>query len=484
MDRTISRFAAKKILLPTWDQLRAPGKIPAEITKNLESVDPNTADPINLFRIHWYNQPEGRNIQDFPNYVELPSELTGVRARILVLTGATFPMIGAHKVLAAYGCLAPRLVTGQFDPTMNRAIWPSTGNYCRGGIAVSRIMDCHGVAILPEGMSEERFQWLNDWCLNPEEDIIRTYGCESNVKEIYDKCNELDKDPQNIIFNQFCEFGNTLIHYYCTGQAIESVFQKEQEASDGELNLFAFTSATGSAGTIAAGDYLKEVYGSKIVAVEALECPTLLYNGFGDHNIQGIGDKHVPLIHNTMNTDLVAGISDAATDNLFLLFHHPEGKSYLKNHRGVTPEVFKLFQWFGLSSFCNILAAIKTAKYYDLDDSQVLVTVATDSSQMYSSEKERAIEKYHDGSFSEIKAAEIFGQYLLGENTAHLKELNHRDREAIFNLGYFTWVEQQGIGMDDFLRRKEPVFWKELRKFIPTWNELIEEFNEKVKTQM
>ena len=236
--------------------------------------------------------------------------------KLLLWAGAFFPMVDCHKVLAAYGCLAPRVITGQFDPTEHKAIWPSTGNYCRGGVAVSRIMDCHGVAILPEEMSEERFNWLKKWTMDPEKDIYRTMGCESNVKEIYDKCNELDKDKKNIIFNQFCEFGNTLIHYLCTGKALEDVFD-DLKKKNPNLKLKAITSATGSAGTISAGDYLKEKYNDlKIVAIEALECPTLLYNGFGGHNIQGIGDKHIPYVHNVMNTDNVAAVSDKTTDFL------------------------------------------------------------------------------------------------------------------------------------------------------------------------
>ena len=248
----------------------------------------------------------------------LPSELTGVPAPIVVLFGRRFPMIGAHKVLAAYACLVPRLVTGQFDPSHDRAVWPSTGNYCRGGVAISRILGCRGVAVLPAGMSRERFDWLQQWVAEPS-DIIRTPGTESNVKEIYDKCAELARDRKNVILNQFSEFANYLIHYHCTGSAFDRVFgHLQQEHQD--YRLAAFVCASGSAGTLGAGDRLKALHGSKIAAVEAIECPTMLYNGHGEHNIQGIGDKHIPLIHNVMNTDVVIGVSDAASDALNLLF--------------------------------------------------------------------------------------------------------------------------------------------------------------------
>ena len=154
-------------------------------------------DARNLWRVHWYNDLNGNRV-NVPDHVVLPSSLTGVPNPIIVVFGDRFPMITAHKVLAAYSCLAPRVVTGQFDPTYHRAIWPSTGNYARGGVAISRIMGCRGVAILPAGMSQERFDWLDQWCANPAEDVIKTVGTESNVKEIYDACSELDKDPSEL----------------------------------------------------------------------------------------------------------------------------------------------------------------------------------------------------------------------------------------------------------------------------------------------
>ncbi|HSM34150.1 MAG TPA: pyridoxal-phosphate dependent enzyme, partial [Anaerolineae bacterium] len=318
-ESSVRRFREAAIVMPTFAQLADPSTIPVETQDRVAAVDPDGPHPENLFRAHWYNEFGERRPVSLPAHVVLPPELTGVPSPILVLLGDRFPMIASHKLIAAYGCLAPRIVTGQFDPASQRAVWPSTGNYCRGGVAVSRIMLAHGVAVLPEGMSQERFDWLAEWATSVD-DIIRTPGTESNVKEIYDKCAELDRDPGTVIFNQFSEFGNHIAHYQLTGRAIEHVFETLTEA-DPDLRLAAFVSATGSAGTIAAGDYLKERYGTRIAAVEALECPTLLYNGFGEHNIQGIGDKHVPLIHNAMNTDFVVDISDKATDNLLVLFN-------------------------------------------------------------------------------------------------------------------------------------------------------------------
>src|SRR5947209_18581868 len=276
-ERTVTRFREQGIVLPTFAQLADPTGIPEPILTGLKTVGPDQPHPLNLFRVHWYNGPSRDDRVPVPEYVILPKEITGVDAKIAVALGDRFPMIGAHKVLAAYGCLAPRVITGQFDPTGSRAIWPSTGNYCRGGVAISRIMGCRGVAVLPEGMSRERFAWLENWVADPS-DIIRTPGTESNVKEIYDECARLSEDPSNVIFNQFAEFGNHLVHYLVTGRALERVFES-MGAHDPTLQLRAFTSATGSAGTIAAGDYLKDRYGTLIVAVEALECPTMLFTG-------------------------------------------------------------------------------------------------------------------------------------------------------------------------------------------------------------
>jgi cysteine synthase len=474
-ERALGRFKEASVALPTFAELSDPAKVPDRVRTALAGVGADETHPLNLFRVHWYNGHSRTDQVDVPGYLDLPGELTGVDARIVVALGDRFPMIGAHKVLAAYGCLAPRVITGQFDPTTHRAVWPSTGNYCRGGVAISRIMGCRGVAVLPEGMSRERFEWLDRWVTEPE-DIIRTPGTESNVKEIYDKCAELARDPKNVIFNQFSEFGNHLVHYFCTGTALGRVFESLRAEEPG-LRLRAFTSASGSAGTLGAGDYLKEHYGAAVVAVEALECPTMLSNGFGEHNIQGIGDKHIPLIHNVMNTDVATAISDVATDQLLILFNTAAGRDYLINRRGVPPDLVAKLADLGLSSICNVLAAIKTAKHFGLGSQDVLVTVATDGAAMYGSEVERLSAMYFPAGFDAVSAGEAFGRNILGVTTDHLLDLRPADRERIFNLGYFTWVEQQGVELEQFVVRKDQQFWKDLREIVPVWDGMIEEFN-------
>jgi cysteine synthase len=473
--RTLARFREAGVVLPTFGQLQDPTTIPEAVVGRLDAVDPDAPHPLNLFRVHWFNDAERRGHVTTPGAIELPSELTGVPARIVLALGERFPMIRAHKVLAAYGCLAPRVVTGQFDPTRHRAIWPSTGNYCRGGVAISRILGCRGVAVLPENMSQERFDWLERWVAEPS-DVIRTPGSESNVKEIYDACAALDRDPANIVFNQFCEYGNYLVHRLCTGAALERVFHAVAEGRP-RARLAAFVSATGSAGTIAAGDHLKGALGARIAAVEAVECPTLLMNGFGEHNIQGIGDKHVPLIHNVMNTDVVVGVSDHATDTLLTLFNTDEGRQYLVERRGVDPALVAELSLFGISSICNIVAAVKLAKYFDLGPDDVVLTVATDSAAMYGSEVRKATTRYFVNRFDAVSAGETWGQYLGGASVDHLMELTHVDRKRIFNLGYFTWVEQQGVSLEDFSVRAQQSFWDGLLDLAPAWDAMIDEFN-------
>jgi len=475
LKRTAGRFRQAGVVLPTIAQLKDPSTIPTAVREKLRSVEPDAPHPLNLFRVHWFNDASRKGLADVPAFVELPEQLTGVKARIVLLLGNRFPMIRAHKVLAAYGCLIPRIASGEFDPTRHRAVWPSTGNYCRGGVAISRILGCRGVAVLPENMSSERFEWLGKWVADPA-DIIRTPGSESNVKEIYDACAVLDRDPANIIFNQFCEFGNYLIHRTCTGVAMERVFS---HLAKGRANarLAAYVSASGSAGTLAAGDHLKQKFGAKIVAVEALECPTLLYNGFGEHNIQGIGDKHVPYIHNVMNTDLVADVSDRATDTLFVLFNTAEGRKYLVERCGLDADLVDKFSNFGLSSLCNMLAAIKTAKYYDLGPDDVVMSVATDSAELYASEIGKATARYFGNRLDAVSAGETWGRSMVATTTDHMLELNQFDRRRIFNLGYFTWVEQQGVSLDEFNSRLDQSYWDGLLELVPAWDAMIADVN-------
>ncbi len=475
-DRAVSHLREAGIRLPLLSELTNAPQALNDVYEKLNQVHADAPDPRNLYRVHWFNDRARTGLTDTPEFVRLPKALTGVDAQIIVALGDRFPMIGAHKVLAAYGCLVPRLVSGAFDPGHHRAVWPSTGNYCRGGIAISRILGCHGVAVLPEGMSRERFSWLEKWVSDPQ-DIVRTPGTESNVKEIYDKCEQLSRDPQNIIVNQFSEFSNYLVHRSVTGNALDRIFQSVSTSLP-NARLAGFIAATGSAGTLGAGDHLKSRYGTRIVAVEPVECPTLLYNGFGEHNIQGVGDKHVPLIHNVMNTDFVVGVSDYDSDGINALFNTPAGRNYLHQRKGISAEILDALTSLGFSGIANVLAAIKLAKYLSLGPEDVLITVATDGSALYQTELQKWLSLEAPEGVDETLSAELYGTHLKNVRVDHLLELTEIDRNRIFNLGYYTWVEQQGINIQDFERRRHQTFWNQLERLIPTWDAMIEAFNQ------
>ena len=471
--RNVERLHEAGVVLPKIVELADPEAHLAGKTADILEADPNGPDARNLFRVHWHNGPDRRSLAAVPDHLVLPESLTGTPAKIVVALGNRFPMINAHKVLAAYGCLIPRLMSGAFDATRHRAVWPSTGNYCRGGVAIATLLGCRSVAVLPEGMSQERFNWLERWVADPS-DIHRTPGTESNVKEIYDACHMLAKDPQNLILNQFAEYGNYIIHRAVTGPAFERIFRA---LDTNGMRARAFVAASGSAGTLAAGDHLKQALGTDTCVVEATECPTLLYNGYGEHNIQGIGDKHVPLIHNVMGTDFVIGVSDAACDGLNLVFNTTTGRRFLSGQKGLGQEDLAGLGNLGLSAIANILAAIKYAKYHDLGADDVVLTVATDGADMYQTELAHAERKSHPGGFSELDAAETFGRYMMGTATDHMLELTRPERERVFNLGYYTWVEQQGTSVEDFDQRRDQGFWDGLMDLVPVWDGMIEKAN-------
>ena len=472
LQKAALRFKEKKILLPTFAQQRDPiNLVPKEIKDQLQNIGLWDLHPLNLFRITWHNEPKKTGGLYGPvNYIEIPQELSGVKARIIMLIGKWFPT-GAHKVGAAYGCLVPRLITGEFDPTYHKAVWPSTGNYCRGGAFDSKLMDVHAIAILPEEMSRERFEWLRDYV---QAEVIATPGCESNVKEIYDKVWELRENCKEcIIFNQFDEFGNAVWHYTITGPAAEEVFNL---IKDQNSNLAAFVSATGSAGTIATGDYLRTKFPFiKIIASEALQCPTLYMNGFGGHRIEGIGDKHVPWIHNVKNTDVITAIDDEDTIRLMRLFNEPEGKKFLVE-QGIDQQIVSNLHLLGISSIANLLSAIKTAKYFELTQDDIIITVATDSMELYQS---RLLEqKQIKGEYNYIQAAKDFEKALIGQQIDYLKELTYQDRKTIHNLKYYTWIEQQKKELEDLNQLwYDKNIWQQIFSQTQIWDELIDEFN-------
>ena len=473
--KNAERCREKGIILPTFAQMKDPALIPDDIKERLKGVGLWDVNPLNLFRINWHNEPT-----DFGggfggvNYIEIPREITGTKARIIALAGKWFPC-GVHKVGATYACLAPALVTGNFDATEQQAVWPSTGNYCRGGAYNSALLGCSSIAILPEDMSQERFNWLK----TVAGEIIATPGCESNVKEIFDKCHELDRErgAHIVIFNQFEQFENYLWHYEVTGSAILEVLRNLGIKKD---NIRGYASSTGSGGTLAAGDHLKNVYPDiKIGAGEALQCPTLLRNGFGAHRIEGIGDKHVPWIHNVKNTDMVLSIDDQDCMDIYRLFNEETGKNYLRS-LGVKEEDIANLALFGISGIGNMLSAIKMAKYYEMEEDDVVFTILTDSTVMYTSRLAELTAE--QGPFTETEAARVHSGALMHQGIDNALELGYYDRLRIHNLKYYTWVEQQGKTYEELNRQwYDSEYWKELPKLTPKIDKLITEFNSMIK---
>jgi len=473
LERTVRRARERKIVIPTFREQKQPDMIPDVVKEKLKGVGLWEVNPLNLFRINWKNEPmSSGGLFGKINYLEIPSALTGVDARIIALVGKWFPT-GSHKVGATFGCLVPRLVTGQFDPTFQKAVWPSTGNFCRGGSYNAALLACESIAILPEEMSRERFDWL----ATVAGEVIATPGCESNVKEIFDKCWELRRTRDNVvIFNQFDEFGNRVWHYDVTGHALEELLEMELGGSG---RLAGFVSHSGSAGTLGAGDYLKKRYpGSKIAAGEAVQCPTLLLNGYGGHRIEGIGDKHVPWIHNVRNTDMIAAVDDENCMSLVRLFNEPEGLRYL-SARGVREDFLGQLELLGISSIGNLLCAIKFAKYYELTGRDVVLTVFTDSMELYRTRVEEM--RRARGAYTELDAAGDYHRYLMGETTANVLELRHTDRRRIHNLKYFTWVEQQGKSLEelDAQWREYPDYWDLINRQVEEIDRLIVDFNQR-----
>jgi cysteine synthase len=471
LKNTIKRCQEKNIIIPTYEQMRNPQLVPQKIKEELKNTGLWDLHPYNLFRITWKNEPvsQGGGFGGV-NFLEVPSELTGVSARIIVLLGKYFPT-GSHKVGATFGPLVEKLVSGDFDPTTQKALWPSTGNYCRGGAYDSYLLGCHSIAVLPEEMSQERFDWLKQ----VGAEVFATPGCESNVKEIYDKAKELchDRGDEIVNLNQFSEIGNPLWHYAVTGPAMEEVFEEVRNEESRFSSVFL---TQGSGGTLGCGDYLRQKFPRiKVAAGEALQCPTLLYNGYGGHRIEGIGDKHVPWIMNVRNLDLVAGIDDEPNIALMRLFNEPAGQKYLAE-QGLKEELITSLPLFGISSIANLMGAIKTARYYEMNENDIIFTVATDSMEMYQSRLAEA--RTRKGEYTQQQAAVDFKWALGGLGIDHMLELSYYDKRRLHNLKYFTWIEQQDKTVAELNAQwYDEDYWQHQYNKMETWDEKIREFN-------
>ncbi|HPE69341.1 MAG TPA: pyridoxal-phosphate dependent enzyme [Thermotogota bacterium] len=462
-------MAKRKVILgPTFEEMLDPQKMDASTRQRAqEAMVEDPLDPVNFFNITWKG-PENQI-----RYVVLPEKLTGVKAKIVVLYGKDFPTM-SHKVGATYSILMELVVRNLVDPYEHTLVWPSTGNYGIGGAWVGCRMGFDTVVILPELMSKERFDLIESYGAR----VIATPGCESNVKEIYDKAKELKaENPEKVrVLNQFEEFGNYRFHYYVTGNTILELLHQLEKEGTIHGGASAVVSSMGSAGTIACGDRLKEVYPHcLIVGSEPIQCPTLIANGYGGHDIQGIGDKHVTWIHNVMNMDAMVAVDDVESKKGLQLLTDPVGKDFLVSQVGIPrQEVEFLSQVFGISGVCNVLSAIKAAKYYDMGEEDTLITIATDNIQRYGSVMEQLDASF--GPMDTMEAAVRFQSIFMGVKTDWLQEGTYEVRKRWHNLKYYTWVEQQGKSVEELNLTRTRGFWDNQKKMVQQSDELLRNF--------
>lgn len=455
------------VIGPTFEEMLHPWKIDPQVrarAQAMRSQDP--LDPLNLYNITW------RRPDDSVASMVLPRQFTGVEAPIAVLYSKDFPT-GSHKVGAAYSVLVEKELTGEVDPAVHTLVWPSTGNYGIGGAWVGCRMKFDSVVVLPELMSQERFELIRSYGAR----LILTPGCESNVKEIYDKCKELQaSDPEKVrVLNQFEVFGNYRFHYYVTGNTIVELAAQLKTEGIGDGKVAAFCAAMGSAGTMAAGDRLKQVWPSTlVVGIEPIQCPTLILNGYGSHDIQGIGDKHVTWIHNVMNMDAMVAVDDLECKlGLQVLVEDP-GPEVLAARYGVPEDSLCLMrEIFGLSGVCNVLGAIKVAKYYGLGPSDLIVTVCTDAKDRYVSVLKELTRTC--GPMDRTEAAVRFVSIFLKQKTDWVQEATRATRLRWHHLKYYTWVEQHGKDVRELDAQLSPQYWVAHQERVAEVDRLIEE---------
>ena len=435
---------------PTFEEMLHPRTIdPALRQEAAEALDGDPLSPLNLFNITW------RDADDEVHRLVLPKALTGVDAPIVVLYGGRFPS-GSHKVGAAYSVLLEKQLLGEVDPARHTLVWPSTGNYGIGGAFIGCRMEYDSVVVLPEEMSQERFDRIHSYGAR----VIRTAGSESNVKEIYDEVKRLAaEDPDVRVLNQFEVMGNYRFHYHVTGNTIVELADELARQGIGAGKISAYVSAMGSAGTIAAGDRLKQVWPDhKIVGLEPIQCPTLYNNGYGAHEIQGIGDKHVTWIHNVLNMDALMAIDDMDCLRLLRVVADETGQATMRRRYGVPAElVERLSRLLGISGVCNIIGAIKTAKFYGMGEDDVIVTVATDAMERYGSVL--AALRASNGALDEAAAAATIEGVLRRAGLDWIQEGGRESRERWHNLKYYTWVEQQGKSVAELDAQRDPAWW-------------------------
>ena len=356
---------------PTYAEMRNPLLLPPSLREQANDARRDEINPTNLFNINW------KETDDTVDKIVLPKELTGVQANIIVLSGRNFPS-GSMKVGPAYATLAEEEALRSLHPGAKSVIGPSTGNFGIGTAYIGMLKGYHAIVVMPDNMSQERYERIRGY----EGALDLTPGTESDVILTLERTHKeyVANSDRYVVLAQFELLPNYRFHRHVTGDA---VVQAARGIGNGRVA--AFVSAPGSAGTLAAGDYVKSLWSdSKVVALEPRECSTLYNGGQGQHRIEGIGDKMVTLIHNVFNTDLLMLIHDEDTVRGMEVIQ--SGPAMLVDRLGVSSTASgNLIGKFGPSCICNIIGAIKTAKYLGLGPEDNVVTIATDSYDRYPS---------------------------------------------------------------------------------------------------
>lgn len=433
---------------PTYEEMLHPQTItPAVRDKALKAAD-DEMNPLNLFNITW--KDAAGNVRK----IVLPKELTGVDANIVVLLGTYFPS-GSHKVGPAYTILTEGCVDGEIIPGEHTILTFSTGNFGIGVAYICRLLGCRAVVLMPENMSPERHERIRKYGAG----IELTSSTASGVLLAPEKILELKQDPRNRFLDQFGLLANYRFHRHVTGNsAIEAV------RSAGNGRIACFVSAPGSAGTIAAGDQVKSTFpDAKVAAVEPFECSTLVNGKTGLHRIAGIGDQVCSMVHNVLNTDFAVLIKDEdCIRGLKVLY---DGARVLRK-AGVSPELAKGLQnLFGVSGICNILGAIKMARYLRLGSGDNVVTVATDGIDRYYSvldDLAKRVPEINDNVLERWRRS-IF----IEADNRHIYDLRMSDaKERLFKQKEKDWLSY-GYTREYLDSMKNMNFWeKEYKKFI------------------
>jgi cysteine synthase len=444
---------------PTYDEMAHPSHIDPKIRELALKNKENELNPINLFNINW--RDENNQVHKFI----LPKALTGVEANIVVLLGKYYPS-GSHKVGPAYSTLIEGCVDQTIIPGKHTILGPSTGNFGIGVSYICNLMKYDSIVIMPDNMSKERYQRIKKYGAK----LDLTPGTESDVILTLERTFELKKDPKNRSLAQFELLPNYRFHRHVTGNAcVDAV----KDVGNGRIACFA--SAPGSAGTLAAGDFIKKVFPeAKVAALEPYECSTLMNGGRGQHRIEGIGDKMCTLIHNVLNTDFIALIKDEESVQGLKLIH--DGIDVLVENgieRNVAEEMRELF---GVSGICNIIGAIKMAKHLKLGPDDNVVTIATDGFDRYETVLKDLDKRYLETENFVLRR--WFRDVFHKANTFDIADYRSKEqKEKLFKQKEKDWLKF-GYSQEYLDSMRNMDFWDDEYNKIYHYDELIKKLRE------